>query len=313
MARDRIAELMAIKQRQGRHRVIPSADDLEALHSTWLDLPPEASPLRDLFPARIVTLLEVAVRSWIERLIDHGAPYVERAAKLKTDLRYDFAIARSLQGGAVTLGQFIAHSVTLSSLDGIASTLSTLLEVNLLQALSSARRRVDFEHNENPDPIIPNISAMTTSLARLFSVRHVLVHEFPREKPSESDINDFFGSSINFISALDEHLTQTLFGRYPIAQQQMNIEAQDKWESSKRELELLCESIEAIDETNAIQEVQQFWTKFVEAEAERQTAMWEGGSMRPLAYYTILNRFTEVRIADLEKGIEDEGAVYTIS
>jgi hypothetical protein len=36
--------------------------------------------LDELIPARIVTLLEVFVRTWIEDLVDKGAPYVERAA-----------------------------------------------------------------------------------------------------------------------------------------------------------------------------------------------------------------------------------------
>lgn len=65
--------------------------------------------LDELIPARIVTLLEVFVRTWIEELIDKGAPYVERAASLKAEIKYDFAIARSLHGGLVAMGQLPAQ------------------------------------------------------------------------------------------------------------------------------------------------------------------------------------------------------------
>jgi hypothetical protein len=57
--------------------------------------------------------LRCFLRSWLQRLIDRGAPYVERASKLNLNLKYDFAIAHSLQGGAVSFGELFSHSVSL--------------------------------------------------------------------------------------------------------------------------------------------------------------------------------------------------------
>jgi hypothetical protein len=114
MARNRIEELLSIKARAGKYRRVPSYVDLIDLRTFWDKSEKAASPVGELVPIRIVTLMEVFLRHWIQTLVDHGAPYVERAAKLNANIKYDFAIARSLQGGSISLGELIAHSVSLS-------------------------------------------------------------------------------------------------------------------------------------------------------------------------------------------------------
>ncbi len=82
MPRDRIAELLSIRQRAGKYKRAPSKFDLERLKDTWHNQLKGIDPTDELIPIRIVTILEVFLRHWIEALIDHGAPYVERASKL---------------------------------------------------------------------------------------------------------------------------------------------------------------------------------------------------------------------------------------
>jgi hypothetical protein len=121
MPRDRIEELLSIKRRAGKYKRVPSHYDLTVLKESWEKSVEFGSPIGELIPIRIVTMLEVFLRYWIETLIDHGAPYVERASKLSANIKYDFAIARSLEGGSISLGALIAHSVSLSQLDSIAA------------------------------------------------------------------------------------------------------------------------------------------------------------------------------------------------
>jgi hypothetical protein len=52
----------------------------------------------ELVPARIVTILEVFVRDWVEQLVDHGSSFFERAAKLKLDLTFDYNLVSNLRG-----------------------------------------------------------------------------------------------------------------------------------------------------------------------------------------------------------------------
>ena len=115
--RDRISEIIEMRKREGRHPASPSKFDLDRLSAIWRERLKGVEFTDVLVPIRIVTILEVFVRAWIEKLVDQGAPYVERAAKLNIGLKYDFAIASSLHGGLVTLGQLIAHSVSISRLE----------------------------------------------------------------------------------------------------------------------------------------------------------------------------------------------------
>jgi hypothetical protein len=141
MARDRIEELLSIKQRAGKYKRVPTYGDLVTLRTFWEQNKQHSSPASELIPVRIVTLIEVFLRYWIQVLVDHGAPFVERAAKLNANIKYDFAIARSLQGGSISLGELIAHSVSLSQLETVASTFSALLGEDLFVALARVRDR----------------------------------------------------------------------------------------------------------------------------------------------------------------------------
>ena len=80
--RDRIDELIAIKKRSGRQGgLFPDARDLVHLKEVWQKCESGKELFASLLPARIVTLVEVFCRYWIERLIDHGPPYDERAVE----------------------------------------------------------------------------------------------------------------------------------------------------------------------------------------------------------------------------------------
>jgi hypothetical protein len=132
----RIAEILAIAKRGDR----PTSFDLERLRRFWeerrLNGPDE---LDGLLPARIVTLIEVFARSWIEQLIDHDAPYLERSANLKVEIKYDFAVATSLHGRSISVGQLIAHNVSLSDLASIVSVFNIFLDDDLWRAISGTK------------------------------------------------------------------------------------------------------------------------------------------------------------------------------
>jgi Lysozyme inhibitor LprI len=286
MPRDRIAELSLIRHRQGKYRRMPSKYDLEELKRVWNNQLKGVDPVDELVPIRIVTLLEVFLRYWIEALIDHGAPYVERASNLKLDLKYDFAIARSLQGGSVTLGQLIAHSVSLSRVDALSSVLQTLLDQDIFAAISETRDRWKVKHEgDSVGPIISDITWLRRTLVRLFEVRHILVHELPENKPHElNDVAEFLDAAALFVDAVGEEFATRLYGDYPMTQSEMNRDAAARHEVAMTELEELCREIAIETASDEIYKVQQAWLTFKEAEAERQTQRHLGGSIRPMLY-----------------------------
>jgi uncharacterized protein YecT (DUF1311 family) len=304
MPRDRIVELLSIRQRAGKYKRAPSKFDLERLKDTWHNQLKGIDPTDELIPIRIVTILEVFLRHWIEALIDHGAPYVERASKLKVDVKYDFAIAHSLQGGSVSLGQLIAHSLSLSRIESFCGVLATLLDQDIFEAISNTRDRWKAKHEGDAvGPIISDMPWVRKTLARLFEVRHILVHELPEEKPHGlNEVVEFLDAAALFVDATDEELARRLHGEYPMTQVEMTRDARARHKAAITELETLYNEIAL--ETPEIHDVQRAWLAFKEAEAERQTQRHLGGTIRPMIYALAAEAITRGRIVELRDWLD---------
>src|ERR1017187_5627690 len=126
--RDPVSEVLEVRSRSGSRSVL-----IDSLTMLWRARPsfqfglasearpspvpsqPRTTPVRDFFPIRLVTLLEVFTRRWLERLIDHGAPYLANAAALvQSGSKFDFATAMAIQGKKVSIGQLVAHGVSMN-------------------------------------------------------------------------------------------------------------------------------------------------------------------------------------------------------
>ena len=91
--RDVLADLIAIKERSGRRGGrIPDDRDLQRLREIWEQWTGPKETLAELLPARLVTLVEMFCRRWVQKLIDYGAPYDERATDLKVEIKFDLAL-----------------------------------------------------------------------------------------------------------------------------------------------------------------------------------------------------------------------------
>jgi hypothetical protein len=313
--RDRISEILAVKHRSGprRRRRVPNRYDLEQLERFWATSKHDSREIiSDLLPIRIVTLIEVFCRYWIEILIDReGSPYAETAANLKIDLKFDFEMVRGLQGRLITLGEVMANALPLTNLPSIATSFSTLLGTDLFPLLANTCHQSSLEHQPNPVPIISDVAILQKRLARLFEVRHIVAHELPADSPHQKvEIDDFFEAAGTFISAMDEALMQLLYPRSgPITQQAMNRDARERSEAASAELEALCAEIEKKSHSRTIHEVQQAWRIFQKQEAHRQAETWTGGTMYPLIFHSSEEAVARSRIAELQNWIENEDFV----
>jgi uncharacterized protein YecT (DUF1311 family) len=309
MPRNRVAELLTIKQRAGKYKRIPSHHELNELKRTWETKLKYISPVDELIPVKIVTMLEMFLRSWLERLIDLGAPYVERASKLNLNLKYDFAIAHSLQGGAVTFGELFAHSVSLSDLSSICSTFAQILDKDLFEAIGNQRDHGEVKRNgEGVPPIIQDVGSLRKSIGRLLEVRNILVHEVPAHKPYEiEDISAFLDNAKTFMHASEEHFAFLVYGDWPVTQGEMNRKSAQERAAATEELEALCNTISQNTKSNEIYDVQILWSAFMEAEAERHAQRHLGGTIRPTLYALAAATITKARIKELRQELENPG------
>lgn len=115
----------------------------------------------------------------IAKLIDEKDLYFERGDRLIKGAKLDRAFAAHINRRELTVGDFVAHAVSLNSVETVFSTLDTLL-VDFPAKLKAAHPRWSEEVDDWPlPPIIHDFDQVMASLARLYEVRHVLEHELP--------------------------------------------------------------------------------------------------------------------------------------
>jgi uncharacterized protein YecT (DUF1311 family) len=308
--RDHLAELMERKKRSGRRGGrFPDIDDVQKLRQAWANCTDGPKELfASLLPARIATLTEVFCRYWVQKLIEHGSPYDERAIDLTINIKYDLPLVRNLHGQTISLGLLISNNVSLSNIETISATFSILLKTDFWQWLSKARYRVLLE--SEPDgggPIIKDLDKLKRTFARIFEVRHILVHEFPEKSPfAISEIDEMIFVADLFIRAASEAFSQLLYGLWPITQHDMNKVACDESKAAEAELEKLIAEVATKQGSNSIIKVQKAWRAFAEAEAERNAEWFTGGSMHPMLYNTALKDLTSDRISQLRNWLEEQ-------
>ncbi|MGJ5019290.1 lysozyme inhibitor LprI family protein [Bradyrhizobium oligotrophicum] len=309
MARDKISELLQIKQRAGRYKRTPTYHDLIALKASWDAGKNDTKELAELVPIKIVSLLEVFLRRWLECLVDFGAPFLERASQLNLNIKYDFAIAKSLQGGSITFGELFSHSVSLSELRSICATFQKLLDKDLFDAIRNTRDSWDTAQNGGATtPIVQDVDRLRSAIGRLLEVRNILVHEFPNERPCDSDdIAAFLDNAIAFMHAADEYFSSIVYGDRPLTQTEMNRQAAAEHKAALEELGKICNRIKSSTGSDEIFDVQVHWNVFKEAEAERQAQRHLGGSIRPMLYSIAASQITRARIKELSDWVENSG------
>jgi uncharacterized protein YecT (DUF1311 family) len=324
--RDRTGEILEVKERNPLANRFGSYS-LKDLETQWNRAGKNEGCTPDFYIIRAVTLLEVFTRGNIAELIDHGTNYANRAIDLSKNLKMDFALVQGIQGRAITLGDIVAQNVSVSSFGQMLGHFEILLaKESLRTVLASAVDRWATEIEKKPsEPIIGNFDVLARDLTRLFEIRHILCHETPR-KPVYvvSEIDVFLNEAIQFTRALEEVLTFERFGLVPLTQTDMNIAAGESFKKKEIELhDLLSEVRAKVKQMNgapvpsnaaipddsylrSLEDAQEKWLAYRNAECEFETYLNRGGTIRPTLWAGDASRLTESRISELRSWLERE-------
>jgi hypothetical protein len=207
--RDRVAEIADIKRR-GPRDVEGVSRQFDALQRHWVKASAGDGVTDDFFLIRAVTLLEVFTKGWVAALIDHGSPFVERAGDLKVDFKFDFGSVRKI-GNLITLGDAVAHGISLTNVGQIMFVFKVLLGEDVLPLMQQAvyvhRYLMDrclyegSEERQGGIRIVKDPDRMCRRLSRLFEIRHILCHEAPRNEVYERrDITGFWPPLTNSLA-----------------------------------------------------------------------------------------------------------------
>ena len=256
-------------------------------------------------PIRLVTILEVFLREVIAELVDGDLVIFERADKLVKGAKIDLAFAAHVDRRDLSIGDFVAHTVSLNGVDGIMNVMDTLI-CGFANKLQTAHPLWKEEEQEWPlPPIITDYNAMMASLVRLFDVRHVLTHELPSGSVfSHTELPDFIDAVRKFVEATDWSVIGVLRGSAPRTQLAMNMTAGEELRREEEELEEMLEEVADLNGINsdALYELQVAWADFADRHASLVASQVEGGSMYPLLWASEKAALVRDRISQL-KGI----------
>lgn len=303
MAKSDIENMLEWKTRRGQSGAsFTLAYDLQRLGELWRSKSEGTVEFADFIPMRLVTIIEVFTREAIRELVDAGSPYLEKAEALAKGAKLDFALLAGLQGRKVSVGDLIAHTVSVNEPGRIVAYLAALVPDFVQRVKASHPRWIEERANWPLDPIISDYDMMMANLSRLFTVRHIVTHELPSGPAFHlSEIEGFLKAASEFIEATDWVLVETLRDAVPRTQIEMNAQAGATLNVLEREMDDLISTIKEHGEVDAslLDRTQESWNVYATREAELHASLVAGGSMYGMIWASAKEEETRHRVETL--------------
>lgn len=257
------------------------------------------------FPVAIVACAEGYFRLAIKDLVDAGEPFLGNAEKISGQLKIDFALLRAIHGRQLTVGELVAHAVSLSRLEHVDGTLSAILGEGFLGRLRTTVDRWETEVRGKPSaPILSNPDAIYRDVARTFELRHIICHEIASaHQIDREEVERCFLSFVLFLRASDEAISEVLHPDAPLTQSDMNVSAgRSLAEAETKFQELLNELGNSLADSQKerLNALHAEWLQHADRLAELEAdSIVEGGTMWPTVYAGSKQSLNEQRIKEL--------------
>ena len=194
----------------------------------------------------------------------------------------------------------------------LAGCLSTVIGTYLFDAVEHTYDRFQVERVGAPKvPIIADLTKTRASLALLFVVRHILVHEVPETSPySDDDVDAFLTAASQFTRATDQALFNMLDPDYPLTTLDMNRAAGKEHEEAKSRLDDVLLQLAPIFKERGNQPLfdraQAAWEAYSGLQAELLASNVEGGSLQPVVHIGEATRLVNARVDQLRWWLDRE-------
>lgn len=284
-ARDIIQEIAEMrKRRQFDSSNVELVVRLSALERAFNGHDHVNTELTRYFPVALVACIEGYFRLSIRELIDAGDPYLTNAERLASSIKFDLMVIRAIHGKAVTVGEIVAHSVPLSRLDHIESSMSHLLGNSFLERMRTTTDRWNHKVGGAPiKPLLADPDSVFSGVAKAFELRHIICHEIASAHEIQySDVSQCFESCVSFLRSADELILEILYPGAPLTQSDMNAAAGKSLSDARQIMEkAMTELREQLsgDDLKTFEEAQNCWEKYCSAWADFEAIDVKGGSI----------------------------------
>ena len=285
--RNIIEEIAQVRQRRMFGMAIAELPfRLSAIERAFKEHDPKNEELTRYFPVALVACIESYFRLAIKELIDAGEPFLTNAEKPASVLKIDFAVVRAIHGKTVTVGELVGHSVPISRLDHIESSLSSLFGSSFLTQMRTITDRWAHEVRGAPNaPILSAPDEVFAGVKRTFEMRHIICHEIASAHELHYDeVASCFECCLSFLRAADELISETLNPGAPLTQSDMNVAAGNSLAEAREALAYAVSDLRRRltgDELTAFDVAQESWEQACESWAEFDAMQVRGGTMWP--------------------------------
>lgn len=201
--RDYFEEIQALRARSHRRKG-PFAEMLKRLEplskctrklSQRTRLSTEQREILRYAPVGAIACVEGYFKALIRDLIDYGSPFRENAVNLK-EVKLTLESLVGLHAGKASLGEFIAHFISISSIEDIDRVMSAVTGVEFLKNL---KKEFDFGDKA------------FSGVKRAFELRHIVAHELaPAVRPTPAEADECVMWSFFLIVAAEKYWQEKL-------------------------------------------------------------------------------------------------------
>lgn len=265
----------------------------------------------DFVPIRIVSIIEVCTRLVVCEAVNHGDPYTQRGIDIisKWSGRNLASALHAVHQKRLTVGVLVGHGFSIGRMSEIISTLKALFGEDLKKELAESRERwVEDEKEGVKSPLLmPDMDSTFSYLDRLLQVRHIIVHECPRDPPYlKEELPTFLEHARAFVSALDWLLVARLYGPVPRTQREMNTMAGTRAEKAQEELNALRggNSNHFQSPKTPEDEIEYHWDRFCDLSAQLRAGYLSEespGTIAPMVYASEHEYLNQWRIEHIRR------------
>ncbi|MBW4623753.1 MAG: DUF1311 domain-containing protein [Cyanosarcina radialis HA8281-LM2] len=299
-------EIEAIRRRQTEPEFVFAAtiqrlEKLRSLSETEFGRSEEFSRY---IPKAVVAALQGFLRSVWGNTLNIGEPYLSRIAKYlkdKTRVTFDFVTVREIAEKNLTMGEFVAHSLSFNNFEDVIEAFSAILDYKFSDIL---------KEQSYPDGrlIIDDEAMFFKNMDALFRERHIFSHELADHyRLSQNDALIFIKVAQQLVECVQQIFSLET-SKEPICQQDMNRYAREKANEAQKILEgrisLILDTLRSENDPIALEKyikAHEAWQEYARLEADAYSDQCRGGTLAPLLSAGIYAYLTRQRIQTLEK------------
>jgi len=309
--RDVVDEIGGIRERRkGSPAFLELSTRLSSISRAFEAINAEEMELIRYFPVAVVATIESYFKQSFQELIDAGEPFLSNVSKLAASIKLDIAMFRDIHKKRLTIGELIAHGISISRYEQLDSAASEVIGKSFSGELQTISDRWLHEVVGAPkQPMLLDTPKTLAAVSRMFELRHVICHETATGLDvKHNEVAACLMECRKFLDASEQIFQELRNPGAPLTQLAMNLEAGVRLGEKEQRLKEAVESLireMSDDERSVFLDAQKKWEEFRNSWARCQVGdPAHSGSIWPLENSLAHEKLVDERLAQLGSGAE---------